>query len=52
MTVKRILFLFSEHEKITLYQKHLKLESSTRACKIKVSHSILITFEGSGGTLQ
>ncbi|XP_055976308.1 ATPase PAAT-like [Sorex fumeus] len=28
--------LHSEHEKIILYQKHLKLEPSTRACKIKL----------------
>lgn len=41
MKVKKsqfFLFIFSEHEKIILYKKYLKLESSTHACKIKVSH--------------
>ncbi|KAB1271007.1 Uncharacterized protein Cadr_000009676 [Camelus dromedarius] len=33
----------SEHEKIILYKNYLELESSTHACKIKVSRSHILT---------
>jgi hypothetical protein len=40
---KKFFFTFSEHEKIILYKKYLKLESSTHTCKIKVSHHQILT---------